>query len=71
MASSVSAVSGCVANGHPTVPHVSCAPSKIPYGGFSPVRLNAYYGLIRASGALPPAYFLRPATRSRPIYAIP
>ena len=44
MASGVSAVSGGVANGHQTVPHVSCAPSKIPYGGFSPVRLQTGIG---------------------------
>ena len=40
MTSSVSTVSGFVANGHQTVRHVSYAPSKIPYGGFSPVRLQ-------------------------------
>ena len=38
--SNVSAVSGCVANGCQTLHHVSCSPSKIPYGGFSPVRLK-------------------------------
>ncbi len=38
--SNVSAVSGCVANGRQTVHHVSCSPSKIPYVGFSPVRLQ-------------------------------
>ena len=36
----VSALSGCVANGHQTLQHVSSSPSKIPYGGFSPVRLQ-------------------------------
>ena len=40
MTSGVSAVSGFVANGHQTLHHVSCSPSKIPYGGFSPVRLQ-------------------------------
>jgi hypothetical protein len=40
MASSVSALSGGVANGHQTVHSVSSTPSKIPYGGFSPVRLQ-------------------------------
>jgi hypothetical protein len=40
MASSVSALSGSVANGHQTLHFVSSAPSKIPYGGFSPVRLQ-------------------------------
>jgi len=38
--SSVSAVSGFVAKGHQTMHHVSCSPSKIPYVGFSPVRLQ-------------------------------
>ena len=41
MASVVSALSGIVANGHQAVHYVSSAPSKIPYGGFSPVRLQA------------------------------
>jgi len=40
MASNVSALSGSVANGHQTIHFVSSAPSKIPYGGFSPVRLQ-------------------------------
>jgi len=40
IASSVSTLSGCVANSHQTVHLVSSAPSKIPYGGFSPVRLQ-------------------------------
>ena len=38
--SDVSALSGYVANGHQAVHHVSSPPSKIPYGGFSPVRLQ-------------------------------
>jgi hypothetical protein len=38
--SSVSALSGRVANGHQAVQHVSSDPSEIPYGGFSPVRLQ-------------------------------
>lgn len=38
--SNVSALSGFVANGHQTVQHVSSSPSKIPYVGFSPVRLQ-------------------------------
>jgi hypothetical protein len=41
MTSDVSALSGSVANGHQAVHFVSSAPSKIPYGGFSPVRLQA------------------------------
>jgi len=42
MTSNVSALSGCVANGHQTIHFVSSAPSKIPYGGFSPVRLQTH-----------------------------
>jgi hypothetical protein len=40
MTSNVSALSGFVANGHQAIHVVSSAPSKIPYGGFSPVRLQ-------------------------------
>ena len=40
MTSDVSALSGIVANGHQAIHFVSSAPSKIPYGGFSPVRLQ-------------------------------
>jgi hypothetical protein len=40
MTSAVSALSGIVANGHQAILSVSSAPSKIPYGGFSPVRLQ-------------------------------
>jgi len=40
MTSNVSALSGAVANGHQAIHFVSSAPSKIPYGGFSPVRLQ-------------------------------
>ena len=36
----VSALSGIVANGHQAIHFVSSAPSIIPYGGFSPVRLQ-------------------------------
>jgi hypothetical protein len=39
-ASIVSALSGVVANGRQTMTFVSSTPSKIPYGGFSPVRLQ-------------------------------
>ena len=38
--SDVAALSGIVANGHQAMHFVSSAPSKIPYGGFSPVRLQ-------------------------------
>jgi hypothetical protein len=40
MTSAVSALSGFGANGHQALHHVSFSPSKIPYGGFSPVRLQ-------------------------------
>lgn len=38
--SNVSALSSFVAKGHQTLHFVSSTPSKIPYGGFSPVRLQ-------------------------------
>ena len=41
MTSVVSTLSGFVANGHRAMHHVSSSPSEIPYGGFSPVRLQA------------------------------
>jgi hypothetical protein len=40
MTSGVSIVSDFVANSHQISPNDSCSPSKIPYGGFSPVRLQ-------------------------------
>jgi hypothetical protein len=40
MTSNVSALSSIVANGHRTLHLVSPTPSKIPYSGFSPVRLQ-------------------------------
>ena len=40
--SNVSALSGIVANGHQAITFVSSTPSKIPYGGFSPVRLQTH-----------------------------
>ena len=40
VASNVSALSSVVANGYQTMQHVSSSLSKIPYGGFSPVRLQ-------------------------------
>jgi len=40
MTSKVSIVSDFVANGHQIIPNDSCSPSKIPYDGFSPVRLQ-------------------------------
>jgi hypothetical protein len=40
MTSNVSTFSGYVANGHQALQYVSSSPSKIPYVGFSPVRLQ-------------------------------
>ena len=40
MASNVSALSSIVANGHQVMPTVPPPPRFIPYGGFSPVRLE-------------------------------
>jgi len=40
MTSNVSTFSGFVANSHQTLQHVSSSPSKIPYVGFSPIRLQ-------------------------------
>ena len=40
MTSNVSSLSGYVANGHQAIHFVSSAPSNIPSGGFSPVRLQ-------------------------------
>ena len=52
MTSSVSIVSDFVANSHQITPNDSCSPSKIPYGGFSPVRLQ--------TGFQPRSSFTRP-----------
>jgi hypothetical protein len=43
MTSIVAALSSVVAKGHQTIHIVSSAPSKIPYGGFSPVRLQTRF----------------------------
>jgi hypothetical protein len=64
--SDVSALSGCVAKGHQAMHHVSSPPSKIPYGGFSPVRLQA--GVSRQPS--PPAHqrlICPPSRRARSI----
>jgi hypothetical protein len=53
MTSNVSALSSIVANGHQTVHLVSPTPSKIPYGGFSPVRLQTRLTPRPPSPALP------------------
>jgi len=52
MTSNVSIVSDFVANGHQIIPNDSCSPSKIPYGGFSPVRLQTGFQ-PRPSSTLP------------------
>jgi len=52
MTSNVSIVSDFVANGHQIIPNDSCSPSKIPYGGFSPVRLQTRFQ-PRPSSPLP------------------
>ncbi len=44
MTSIVSAFSGFVAKGHQTMQFVSSSPSKIPYVGFSPIRLQTGIG---------------------------
>ena len=60
MTSNVSALSGSVANGHQAIHFVSSAPSKIPYGGFSPVRLQTELapGHLRCLAAYRPAAVL-------------
>jgi len=55
-ASNVSALSSIVANGHQAIHFVSSAPSKIPYGGFSPVRLQARCRSATFDDAPAPAY---------------
>jgi hypothetical protein len=52
MASAGSALSRIVANGHPIVPTVSPPPPFIPYGGSSPVRLEACRVLLRPAEAV-------------------
>jgi len=53
MTSDVSALSGGVAKGHQTIHFVSSTPSKIPYGGFSPVRLQTRFTPRPPSPAFP------------------
>jgi len=50
-ASVVSALSSFVAKSRQTNSHVSSSPSKIPYGGFSPVRLQTGLRPLRPSTA--------------------
>jgi hypothetical protein len=56
MTSDVAALSGIVANGHQAIHFVSSAPSKIPYGGFSPVRLQTSGRNATFGGAPAPPY---------------
>ena len=53
MTSDVSALSSSVAKGHQTMHLVSPTPSKIPYDGFSPVRLQTRLPQRPPSPALP------------------
>jgi hypothetical protein len=53
MASDVSALSSSVAKSHQTLHLVSPTPSKIPYGGFSPIRLQTRLTPRPPSPALP------------------
>ena len=60
MTSGVSALSGNVANSHQAIHFVSSAPSKIPYGGFSPVRLQTSQPAVIFRGMASPRYRLLP-----------
>jgi hypothetical protein len=62
--SDVSALSGLVANGHRAVHSVSSSPSEIPYGGFSPVRLQTGLGPSPSSPGAHPAAYRRPVSLS-------
>ena len=62
--SSVAALWGFVANGHQAVHPVSSSPSEIPYGGFSPVRLQTGLGPSPSSPGAHPATYKRPEFRS-------
>jgi|GEM_PF-3243414 hypothetical protein len=53
MASAMSALSSIVANGHQIVPTVPPPPRFIPYGAFSPVRLEASLVALRPSQTVP------------------
>jgi hypothetical protein len=53
MASGVSALSGIVANGHQVLPTFPPPSLFIPYGGFSPVRLEASLAILRPSETCP------------------
>jgi hypothetical protein len=53
MASSVSALSSIVANGHQVLPTFPPPPLLIPCGGFPPVRLEASLVALRPSATGP------------------
>ena len=62
--SSVAALWGLVANGHQTMHPVSSGPSEIPYGGFSPVRLQTGLGPSPSSSGAHPRTYRRSESRS-------
>jgi hypothetical protein len=62
--SSVAALWGLVANGHQTMHPVSSRPSEIPYGGFSPVRLQTGLGPSPSSSGVRPRTYRRSESRS-------
>ena len=70
MTSIVSVVSNFVAKNHQAMHHVSCSPSKIPYVGFSPVRLQAGIqtqpSLLSLGLSTEPAYLHDTTTYIRP-----
>ena len=63
MTSNVSTFSGFVANGHQALQYVSSSPSKIPYVGFSPIRLQ--------TGIQPQPSPGRHSLSARPTYTYP
>lgn len=62
--SNVSALWSFVANGHQAMHPVSASPSKIPYGGFSPVRLQTGLGPSPSLPGTRPTTYRRPESRS-------
>ena len=62
--SNVSALWSFVANGHQAMHPVSASPSKIPYGGFSPVRLQTGLGPSPSLPSTHPTTYRRPESRS-------
>jgi uncharacterized MnhB-related membrane protein len=68
MTSDVSALSSIVANSHQTLHLVSPTPSKIPYGGFSPVRLQTRLTPRPPSPAPPRWLISRHCSYLRPLF---